>query len=78
MGKMKELFIHLMEEDWEYLPSHEKAIIQAEKEYQEMMLTQQILAEEQLAAQIKVIKEQSEKANSDAAANKDNNKPLPF
>lgn len=75
MGKMKELFIALMNEDWERLPAHEQAIIKAEKEHMEHQMMQEILFEEQQSANIQVIKEEKKEEHE---ANKVDNNSLPF
>lgn len=55
MSKMKELFIQMQNEDWEHLSRQERGFIQAEREYMERQMMQQIWEEEQLKA--KIIKE---------------------
>lgn len=75
MGKMKEIFIAMMNEDWEHLPAHEQAIIRAEKAHMEQQLMQEILFEEQQAAKIQVIKDEKEK--EDGKHSVDHNS-LPF
>ena len=78
MGRMKELFIAMVNEDWEHLSDKEKAFIQAERLHMEQQLMQQLAFEEQQAAKIQVIKtETTEKANEEAA-DKANSNTLPF
>lgn len=78
MGKMKELFIAMMNEDWEHLSDKEKAFLQAERIHMEQQLMQQIAFEEQEAAKIQIVNEDTtEKAKTDAA-DKANSNTLPF
>lgn len=48
MSKMKDLFIQMQNEDWERMPLHERAIIEAERRLNEEQLWLEIMQEEQL------------------------------
>lgn len=58
MSKMKNLFIDMMNEDWERMPLHEKSFIMAEKDHYERQIMQELWEEEQKA---KIIQDDSEK-----------------
>lgn len=73
MGRIKDLFIQMVNEEWERLSLQERALILAERKHMEDQIMAQINAEEQLPAKITVIKE--EKKEEDA---KDRPNVLPF
>lgn len=52
MSKMKNLFIDMMNEDWERLSLHEKSFIMAEKDHYERQIMQELWEEEQKQAKI--------------------------
>lgn len=70
---MKELFIQMMNEDWEHLFQKEKAFLLAERRHMEDLLMEQINNEEQLPAKITVIKEENKEKDA-----KDRSDVLPF
>lgn len=47
MSKMKDLFINMMNEDWERMPLHERAIIEAERRLEEEQLWLEIQQEQE-------------------------------
>lgn len=56
MSKMKDLFIQMQNEDWERMPLHERAIIEAERRLDEEQLWLEIMQEEELK-QAKILKD---------------------
>lgn len=58
MSKMKDLFIQMQNEDWERMPLHERAIIEAERRLDEEQLWLEIMQEQEyFEQQAKIIKE---------------------
>lgn len=56
MSKMKDLFIQMQNEDWERMPLHERAIIEAERRLDEEQLWLEIMQEEEALKQLEQAK----------------------